>query len=104
MSNKLNEAREIINSVDAQMAELFIERMRAVQMVFEYKKESGLPILDADREKEIIQKNSAFIEDEVIKEYYIEYIKNLMEISREYQYRMESDAYSSEHRALSNKE
>jgi monofunctional chorismate mutase len=92
MSNKLDEAREIINRVDSQMAELFIERMHAVEMVFEHKKELGLPIFDAEREEKIIQKNSALIEDEVIKEYYIEYIKNLMEISREYQYRMENDA------------
>ena len=35
MSDKLNEAREIINRADEQMAELFVQRMHAVEMVFE---------------------------------------------------------------------
>ena len=37
MSNKLEEARKIINEVDAQMAELFVERMRAVELICEHK-------------------------------------------------------------------
>ena len=89
MANKLEEARKIINEVDAQMAKLFVERMRAAEMVFEYKKEFGLPILDQKREDMVIEKNSALIEDEVLKEYYHSYIKNLMSISRAYQYRMQ---------------
>ena len=90
MSNKLDEARKIINEVDSQMAELFTKRMRAAEMVFEYKKEFGLPILDEKREAEVVEKNSALVEDEVIKGYYIDYIKNLMSIPRAYQYRMQS--------------
>ena len=90
MANKLDEAREIINRVDSQMAELFTERMKAVQMVFEHKKEFGLPIYDPKREEMVIEKNSALIDDVFIKDYYIEYIKNLMDISRAYQYRMQS--------------
>ena len=90
MSKKLNEAREIINRVDYQMAELFEKRMKAVETVFEYKKEFGLPILDPKREEAVIEKNSALISDEIIKGYYIEYINNLMAISRAYQYRMQN--------------
>jgi chorismate mutase/prephenate dehydratase len=90
MANKLDEAREIINRVDSQMAELFTERMKAVRMVFEHKKEFGLPIHDPKREEMVIEKNSALIDDVFIKDYYIEYIKNLMDISRAYQYRMQS--------------
>ena len=89
MSNKLDEARAIINRVDSQMAELFTERMRAAEMVFEHKKEYGLPIFDPEREEAVIRKNSELIDDVVIKEYYIEYIKNLMSISRSYQERMQ---------------
>ena len=90
MTSKLDEARKIINEVDSQMAELFIKRMRAAEMVYEHKKEFGLPILDQKREDAVIEKNSAMIEDEVLKGYYIDYIKNLMSISRSYQYRMQS--------------
>lgn len=90
MANKLEEARKIINRVDSQMAELFTERMRAAEMVFEYKKEFGLPIHDPKREEIVIEKNSALIKDDVIKSYYIEYIKNLMSVSRSYQYRLQN--------------
>lgn len=90
MTNKLDEAREIINRVDSQMAELFAERMKAAEMVFEYKKEFGLPVSDPKREEAVIEKNSALIEDDVIREYYIEYIKNVMSVSRAYQYRMQN--------------
>ena len=90
MSSKLDEARKIINEVDSQMAELFIKRMRAAEMVYEYKKEFGLPILDQKREDEVVAKNAAMIEDNVLKNYYIDYIKHLMSLSRAYQYRMQS--------------
>lgn len=90
MTSKLEEARKIINEVDAQMAELFVERMRAAEMVYEHKKEFGLPILDQKREEAVIEKNSALIEDEVLKSYYIDYLKQLMAISRAYQYRMQN--------------
>ena len=90
MASKLEEARKIINEVDAQMAELFVERMRAAEMVYEHKKEFGLPILDQKREEAVIEKNSALIEDEVLKSYYIDYLKQLMAISRAYQYRMQN--------------
>ena len=90
MSNKLEEARKIINEVDSKMAELFVKRMRAAELVYDYKKEFGLPILDAKREEAVVEKNSALIEDQVLKTYYIDYIKNLMSLSRAYQYRMQS--------------
>lgn len=90
MASKLDEARKIINEVDLKMAELFVERMRAAEMVFEHKREFGLPILDQSREDAVVEKNSALIEDEVLKGYYIDYIKHLMSISRAYQYRMQS--------------
>ncbi len=90
MSNKLEEARKIINEVDAQMAELFIKRMRAAEMVCEHKMEFGLPILDQKREDAVIERNAALVEDEVLKGYYIDYLKHLMSVSRAYQYRIQS--------------
>ena len=90
MENKLEKARKIINDVDAKMAELFVERMRAAEMVFDYKKEFGLPILDQKREDAVVEKNSAMIEDSILKEYYIDFIKHMMSVSRAYQHRMQS--------------
>ncbi|MBR5547195.1 MAG: chorismate mutase [Clostridia bacterium] len=88
--NKLEEARKIINEVDAQMAELFTRRMQAAEMVFEHKKAFGLPILDQARENAVIEKNAALIENDVFKAYYIDFIKNMMSLSRAYQYRLQS--------------
>ena len=90
MDNKLEQARKIINEVDSKMAELFIKRMRAAEMVYEHKKEFGLPILDQKREDAVIEKNSALVEDEMLKGYYIDYLKHLMSISRAYQGRMQN--------------
>ncbi len=90
MANKLDEARKIINGVDSQMAELFVKRMRAAEMVYEHKKEFGLPIYDEKRESEVIEKNLILIKDEVLKEYYVDYLKHLMSVSRAYQNRLQS--------------
>ena len=83
--DKLLQARNKINSVDSQMAKLFCERMEAVRNVAEFKAEHALPILDASREAEIIEKNSSFIENEIIKGHYINFLKNNIKISHSYQ-------------------
>jgi len=90
MPNKLEEARRIINEVDEQMATLFVKRMRAAELVCAHKMEYGLPILDQKREDAVIERNSARIDDEVLKGYYIDYLKHMMSISRAYQYRIQS--------------
>lgn len=90
MEGKLEEARKIINEADSKMAELFVKRMQAVERVYEHKKTHGLPIFDEKREAAVIEKNAALIEDDVIKGYYIDYLKNVMEISKAYQYRMQN--------------
>ena len=90
MGSKLDEAREIINEIDAQMAALFVQRMKAAEMVYAYKKEFGLPILDQTREAVVIEKNAALVEDHLLKEYYVDHLKHMMELSRAYQYRLQN--------------
>ena len=97
MANRLEEARKIINDVDSQMADLFVKRMKAAEIVFEYKKEFGLPVFDAKREEEVIARNSALVDDEVLKEYYCSFIKNMMALSREYQYYLGNESKEPEH-------
>ena len=97
MGTQLEEARKIINEIDEQMAQLFVRRMKAAEMVFEYKKQFGLPVLDSKREAVVIERNAAFVEDDLLKEYYIDHLKHLMSMSRAYQYRLQNDlkvAYS----------
>ena len=86
--DKLKEAREIIDRVDREMADLFCQRMRAVEMVAEAKKNLGLQIFDPVREQEVIRKNSARVTDEALKSYYVEYLNANMELSRAYQSRL----------------
>ncbi|MBR5260337.1 MAG: chorismate mutase [Eggerthellaceae bacterium] len=89
MTSKLEDARKIISEVDSQMAELFVKRMRAVELAYEHKRDLGLPILDQKQEDAAIQRNSSLIEDDVLRGYYIDYLKRLMSVSRAYQYRMQ---------------
>lgn len=84
----LQEARAIINDVDAQMAELFVQRMHAAEMVAQYKKAHGMPILDAEREEAVIRNGSARVEEEAIREYYIDFMRDTMAVSRRYQQRL----------------
>lgn len=86
--DKLIKARETISEVDKEIAGLFEKRMEAVSLVAEYKKERGLPIFDSSREDEVIKTNLDYIEDEQIKEFYIPFIKNTMNISKRYQHRI----------------
>ena len=86
--NLLDEARKIINEVDAEMAELFVKRMKAVEMVAEHKRLYGLPILDESREAVVLRKGSERVKDDTLREYYVNFIKNNMAISRSYQQRL----------------
>jgi chorismate mutase/prephenate dehydratase len=74
--DKLQQARTIINDVDAKMAELFEKRMYASELVAKFKKENGLSILDTARENEVVHKNSQMIKNSVYREYYSDFIKN----------------------------
>ncbi len=84
----LQEAREIINNVDTQMADLFTQRMRAAEMVARYKQAHGMPILDAEREEVVIRNGSARVEDETLRAYYIDFMRDTMAVSRRYQQRL----------------
>jgi len=84
----LEDARKKINSIDKEMARLFEERMHAVELVAEHKRLHGLPILDKERETTIILKNSEYIADKTIREYYVNYLKSNMDISKQYQLRL----------------
>lgn len=81
----LNEIRKDINRIDGEMRRLFSERMTAAKEVAEYKMAHGLPILDADREAEVIEKNTALLEDEGLRPYYVNFLQGNMAVSRSYQ-------------------
>ena len=85
---KIDEARKEINKIDAQMAKLFEERMQWAKEIALYKKEFALPIFDKTREKELIEKNKTLIEDDDLRGYYISFLEDVMNISKNYQSRI----------------
>lgn len=84
----LEHARAQIKEVDKQMADLFVKRMEAVREVAAYKKERGIPILDAEQEKRVVARNSAYVEDPELRNYYVHFIQDVMAVSRSYQHRL----------------
>ena len=82
----LMQARAEINRVDREMARLFSARMAAVRQVAEYKRAAGIPVLDREREAQIIANNAALIDDEELRAYYVNYLNFNMALSRKYQH------------------
>ena len=86
----LLQAREEIGSIDAEMAALFCRRMQAVRRVAAYKKDTGMPVFDGARERALIERNCALVEEE-FKELYLRFLQHTLQLSREYQLRLLGD-------------
>lgn len=78
-------ARENIDKIDKEIAKLFEERMKCVEEVIHYKIENNLEIFDEKREKIVVEKNKKLISDKKYEKYYVEFIKDVMKISKNYQ-------------------
>ena len=85
---ELEKARKIINETDKQMAKLFEKRMDAAKTVANYKKEHGLPIDDFAREEELIKRNTALVESEEYRSYYVNFLKDTIGLSKKLQHRL----------------
>ena len=85
---ELEKAREIINQVDKEMAELFCKRMEAVKAVAEQKRLHGIQVSDLAREAEVIRKNSKLVDNEELKSYFVDFLQHNMDISKNYQHRL----------------
>ena len=83
--DELEQARQEIDAVDAQLAALFERRMRAVMQVALYKKARGLPIHDPAREEQVLQKAADRIQDPTLRPYYLDHVRNRMAVARKYE-------------------
>lgn len=86
--NQLETARATINAIDAEMADLFVQRMAAVADVAAYKASHQLPVLDSGREAEVLAKNTARLDDTdhaPLKPYYAQFLQNVMDLSKAWQ-------------------
>lgn len=83
--NQLEEARKTINQIDEEMAKLFEQRMQAVENVVSYKMANQMPVLDASRENQLIEKNLSYLKEEKYKESYLRWFQRMLEVSKDYQ-------------------
>lgn len=81
----LDVERKKINEIDSQIANLFEQRMDAAKNIALYKKEFGLQIFDSSREQEICKRELEYIKNPDYKPYYLEFIQDLMNVSKKYQ-------------------
>lgn len=78
--------RSQVDEIDKQMIKLFEERMNMVLKIAEYKNNNNLPIFHKDREKEVIEKNVNRLQNKELEKYTVKFIKDLMNVSKEYQH------------------
>lgn len=81
----LEKQRAEIDAIDREIVALFERRMQVVVDVARIKKENGIAILDANREKEVITKVQSYLKDATLKEELAEAYETLMKVSKEYQ-------------------
>ena len=82
----LNEIRTEIDAIDKELVELFKRRMNCAALVAEYKKENSLPILDASRERALLNKISD-LSGEEFEEYTRTLYSTILDLSKSYQYK-----------------
>lgn len=83
--NELEQARKEIECIDEEMARLYEQRMDAVRHVISYKMENNLPIFDSKREGTLIERNRKFIQNKEYEPYYVDFLKNVMDNSKDFQ-------------------
>ena len=81
----LEKQRAEIDAIDREIVALFERRMQVVVDVARIKKENGIAVLDASREKEVIAKVQSYLKDDHLKEELAEVYETLMKVSKDYQ-------------------
>lgn len=85
---ELNDIRDQIDVIDAQIAELFIKRMKLCARAGALKARSGLPIQSKPREEDILRRAAALSQGEGLADETRGFFISLIEISRAYQERL----------------
>ena len=102
MSEDLKELRGKIDSIDAQLVELFKQRMAVSRDIAAYKKEHSLPTLDAGRERALLAKVGTQAGEELA-EYTESVFRSILAAGRSYQNQcsgVKSQVYETIRRAL----
>ncbi len=84
MNEELNELRDEIQKVDVELEHLFLKRMELVRKINEYKLSHDLP-LENQHVEEIKYAKIKDSSNPIIKNYYLEVLRSLIECSKKYQ-------------------
>lgn len=83
--SKLEENRKIINLLDKDIAVLFEKRMQCVAEIAKEKSKISKNVFDPEREKRVIENAVSVVKDDTLKDYTVEFFKDMMEVSKKYQ-------------------
>lgn len=81
---ELKDSRNLIDNIDNELTELFKKRMDIVSEVAAYKREKGLPVLNSQRERDIIARVTEDMDD-TMASYTKTWFNTIFECSRSYQ-------------------
>lgn len=82
---ELEQYRQEIDRIDGELVKLFLERMAVTGKVGEYKQREGIPVLDANREKQVIAAKTVLTDDPARKAALASLYESIMAISRRQQ-------------------
>lgn len=81
----LKQLRDRIDEIDEKIVALFEERMETVLKVADYKKQNNVPILNVNREKEVVEKNKNRLKNKEFGDSLEKFFIHLMNLSKEEQ-------------------
>lgn len=81
MTNQLETLRQEIDSIDAQIFDLFMQRITVAKQIGAYKKEHGFSVLDSSREDAKRNQVKAFVSPE-LEPYALELLEVLMKTAK----------------------
>ena len=83
--NELENLREKIDTIDKEMIALFEKRMDIVADIAAYKIKNNLPVLNQNREDIVVSKVKSTVKNKEYTDSAIDFIKDIMEISKKFQ-------------------
>lgn len=81
----LDNCRDLIDSIDEKIIELYEERMNIVKEVINYKLKNNISVQDKNRENLMLQKNLKKIKNEEYKKYYKYILDGFLNASKDLQ-------------------
>lgn len=87
-SSQLEELRKVIDDIDAELLEKFLQRMQLVEQIGEYKQENNVTILQLERWKEILNSRVQRGKEIGLKE---DFIRKLLQLIHKESIRMQTE-------------